>query len=154
MNSISTLTSVSSFTSQPQAAEIKASVITEKAQEQTGEKSVEKKHLPTDKVDISEAAQKKLSESETSSEKTGTAKDVMAEEEVATETQNTASDPEKEIRQLSLEILEITVKIEMLKTKEDQESIKEKQALEVSLAMKKGKLEALIEQKLQMAAQA
>ena len=50
-----------------------------------------------------------------------------------------------------MEILELSVKVQMLQDKEDKASVKERQSLEVDLAMKKGKLEALLEQKLQQA---
>ncbi|KGJ94448.1 hypothetical protein [Colwellia psychrerythraea] len=39
----------------------------------------------------------------------------------------------------------------MLQDKEDKESIKERQSLEVDLAMKEGELEALLDAKLQQA---
>ncbi len=39
----------------------------------------------------------------------------------------------------------------MLQDKEDKESVKERQSLEVDLAMKKGELEATLDRKLQQA---
>lgn len=75
----------------------------------------------------------------------------MTKEEAEVISKTNESDIDKGIRELSLEILEITIKIEMLRAKEDKESVKERQALEVDLAIKKGTLEATINRKLQMA---
>jgi len=115
---------------------------------------VESKYLQPDQVDISESGQKKLSESETEDQKSlaENANQVMTKEEVDATNKANESDIDKEISKLSMEILELTVQIEMLKAKEDAESVKEKQSLETELAIKKGTLEAAIERKLQMAA--
>jgi len=51
-----------------------------------------------------------------------------------------------------MQILELSVKIQMLQDKEDKESVQERQKLEVDLAMKKGELEAAMDRKLQLAA--
>jgi len=50
-----------------------------------------------------------------------------------------------------MEILEMTIQIELLKAKEDSESIKERRSLEVELEIKKGVLEAAITRKLDIA---
>ncbi|MDX2367297.1 MAG: hypothetical protein QNK36_02640 [Colwellia sp.] len=111
------------------------------------------KFLQPDQVEISEASRKKSSEAQEKSlqKLADTTDKVMTKEETAATSKATEGDIDKEIRELSMEILEITVQIEMLNGKEDKESIKERQALEVELAMKKGALEATISRKLQMA---
>jgi len=58
---------------------------------------------------------------------------------------------EDEIRQLSMEILEISIKLEQLKAKGDEKSLKESQSLEVELAIKKGVLDAKLTQQLDLA---
>ena len=58
---------------------------------------------------------------------------------------------DEEIRELSMKILELTLKIEMLKAKEDKESVKERKSLETELAISKGRLEAKLKQKLDTA---
>lgn len=109
---------------------------------------LESEHLQPEQVEISEASRKKLSESEEDTTKNFST--VMTTEEVEAEKKKNESDLDKEIRKLSVEILEITIQIEMLKNKEDKESIKERQTLEAELALKKGTLEAMVDRKLQM----
>ena len=75
----------------------------------------------------------------------------MSPEEAAAAEKAKESDIDKQIRELSMEILELSVKVQMLQDKEDKESVKERQSLEVDLAVKKGKLEALLDTKLQQA---
>jgi hypothetical protein len=75
----------------------------------------------------------------------------MSAEEAAAEKSN-ESDLDKQIRELSMEILELSVKVQMLQDKEDKESVKERQSLEVDLAIKKGQLEAAMDRKLQQPA--
>lgn len=77
---------------------------------------------------------------------------VMSPEEAAAAEKANESDLDKRIRELSMEILELSVKIQMLQDKEDKESVKERRNLEVDLTMKKGELEAAMDRKLQMAA--
>jgi len=76
----------------------------------------------------------------------------MTAEEAAAAEKAKESDLDKKIRELSMEILELSVKIQMLQDKEDKESVKERQSLEVDLAIKKGELEATMDRKLQQAA--
>lgn len=110
------------------------------------------KYLQPDQVDISEASRKKLSESEETQKKSfSISNKTTAKEEVSTKGNADESDIDKEIRELSLEILELTIQIEMLKSKEDKKSVQERQALETELAIKKGTLDATIARKLQMA---
>lgn len=111
------------------------------------------KYLQPDQVEISEASRKKLSESEGKDpqELADTTEKVMTKGEVNVTSKANESDIDKEIRELSMQILEISVQIQMLEGKENKESVEEKQALEVELAIKKGRLEATIGRKLQMA---
>jgi hypothetical protein len=125
------------------------------AHENVSDTVLKQKFLPSDQVEISEASRKKLSESEEKDQEQvkDTDQQVMKKEAVAEGNQTSESDIDKEISKLSIEILELTVQIEMLKTKEDGESTKERQSLETDLAVKKGVLEATIDKKLQMATQ-
>ena len=116
------------------------------------------KQLQADEVVLSAEAKAKSAEAE---EKEGKDKKiidasslngVMTAEEVAAANTASENDLDKEIRELSMEILELSVKIQMLQDKEDKESVKERQKLEVDLAMKKGQLEAAMDRKLKMAA--
>ena len=110
-------------------------------------------YLQPDQVEISEASRKKLSEEEKGpQELADTANSVLAKEEVNGTSKANESDIDQEISKLSMEILDISIQIQMLEGKENKESVKERQALEVELAMKKGLLEATISRKLQMAA--
>ncbi len=76
----------------------------------------------------------------------------MTPQEAADAARAIESDLDKRIRELSMEILDLSVKIQMLQDKVDKESVKERQKLEVDLAMKKGELEAAMDRKLQLAA--
>jgi hypothetical protein len=110
-------------------------------------------YLQPDQVEISEASRKKLSEEEKGpQELAGTANSVMTKEEVNGTSKANQSDIDQEISKLSIDILDISIQIQMLEGKENKESVEERQALEVELAMKKGLLEATISRKLQMAA--
>jgi len=121
------------------------------------------KQLQPDKLALSEEAKAKSAEvnSEENSTK-ATAEDkkrfdasglnnVMTAEEAAEADKANESDLDKRIRELSMEILDLSVHIQMLQDKEDKESVKERQKLEVDLAMKKGELEAAMDRKLQLA---
>jgi len=55
------------------------------------------------------------------------------------------------IQELSVKIMELSLQIEQLKNKEDTESVKERKALEVELAITKGRLEAKLQEKLDTA---
>jgi hypothetical protein len=118
------------------------------------------KQLQPDQLALSDEARAKSAEAEASTEEKDEAKKsidasslngAMTAEEAAAAEKAKESDLDKKIRELSMEILELSVKIQMLQDKEDKESIKERQSLEVDLAMKKGELEATLERKLQQA---
>lgn len=118
------------------------------------------KQLQPDKLALSEEARAKSAEDEANTkEKDDTKKTIdasslsgaMSPEEAAAAEKAKESDIDEKIRELSMEILELSVKIQMLQDKEDKESIKEHQSLEVDLAMKEGELEALLDAKLQQA---
>jgi hypothetical protein len=70
-----------------------------------------------------------------------------AEVEETTDT-SSESDLDKKIRELSMKILALTVKIQMLQEKENTESVKERRRLEVDLAIAKGQLDGAIKLKL------
>jgi len=78
----------------------------------------------------------------------------MTAEEAAAADEANENDLDKRIRELSMEILELSVQIQMLQDKEDKESVKERQKLEVDLTIKKGELEAAMDRKLQLASMA
>jgi len=118
------------------------------------------KQLQPDKLALSEEAKAKSAEAEAGTkEKSEDNKSIdasslsgaMSPEEAAAAEKAKESDLDTQIRELSMEILELSVKVQMLQDKEDKASVKELQSLEIDLAMKKGKLEALLEQKLQQA---
>jgi hypothetical protein len=157
MNNILTMSSIASSAHKQPTPAISSSTVAEKSVEKTSNTTVEKQYLQPDKVEISAASQKKLSESESeeknSAETTESDKDVKAKSDVDTASKTNKSDIDKEIRELSMEIMELSIKIENLKAKEDAESVKERRALETDLAVKKGLLEAKIDIKLQMATQ-
>ncbi len=77
---------------------------------------------------------------------------VMSPEEAAAAKKSGESDLDKEIRELAMKVLELSVKIQLLQDKEDKESVKERRALEVDLAITKGQLDAAIKRKLEQAA--
>ncbi|HBY88519.1 MAG TPA: hypothetical protein DEO86_21925, partial [Colwellia sp.] len=118
------------------------------------------KQLQPDQLALSEEARTKSAEAEANTEEKDVGKTsidasslrgAMSPAEAAAAEKAKESDLDTQIRELSMEILELSVKVQMLQDKEDKASIKERQSLEVDLAMKKGKLEALLEQKLQQA---
>ena len=118
------------------------------------------KQLQPDQLALSEEAKAKSAEDEANTkEKDDNRKTIdasslsgaMSAEEAAAAEKAKESDIDKQIRELSMEILELSVKVQMLQDKEDKESVKERQSLEVDLAVKKGKLEALLDTKLQQA---
>ena len=118
--------------------------------------SAKNKQLQPDQLALSEEAKAKSAEAEEKHEdKTSidgsSLSGVMSPEEAAAAEKASESDLDKQIRELSMEILELSVKIQMLQDKEAKESIKERQSLEVDLAMKKGQLEAAMDRKLQQA---
>jgi hypothetical protein len=61
------------------------------------------------------------------------------------------SELDQAISELEMKILEVSVEIELLKVKGDDDSLKEAEKLEVDLAMLRGKLEAKLKMKLDMA---
>jgi len=120
-------------------------------------KSSDKNLLP-DQLDLSETAKTKSAKA--TSEKENQDKEgidasslsgVMTPEEAAAVKKTDESELDKRIRELSMQILDLSVQIQMLQDKEDKESVKERQKLEVDLAMKKGELEAAMDRKLQLA---
>ena len=153
MDSISTPTSVIPHTNTVVSQEKVIPVNEASIGEKQSNISSNNKYLQPDKVEISEASLKKLSESEEEDQKKSlsTIDKVKTKEDAEAISKTNESDIDEEIRELSLEILELTIKIEMLKAKEDKKSVEERQALEVELAVKKGTLEATINRKLQMA---
>lgn len=153
MESISTLTSVISHKNTSSSQEKIIPVNEISIGEKQSNTSSNNKYLQPDKVEISEASLKKLSESEEEDQKKSLniTDELKTKEDAEAISKTNESDIDEEIRELSLEILELTIKIEMLKAKEDKESVEERQALEVELAIKKGTLEATINRKLQMA---
>jgi len=117
------------------------------------------KHLQPDQLALSNEAKAKSveasSEEKDQDKKTIDASSlsgVMTAEEAAAADKANESELDKKIRELSMQILELSVKIQMLQDKEDKESVQERQKLEVDLAMKKGELEAAMDRKLQLAA--
>ncbi|WP_232771090.1 hypothetical protein [Colwellia sp. 75C3] len=117
------------------------------------------KQLQPDQVALSEEAKAKSAAAETkekdeekNSIDASSLSNAMTAEEAASAEKAQESDLDKQIRELSMEILELSVKIQMLQDKEDKESVKERQSLEVDLAIKKGQLEAAMDRKLQLAA--
>jgi len=116
------------------------------------------KKLQPDQLALSEEAKAKSAQatSEEDQDKksidASSLSETMTPEEVAEAEKANESELDKRIRELSMEILDLSVQIQMLQDKEDKESVKERQNLEVDLAMKKGELEAAMDRKLQMAA--
>ena len=115
------------------------------------------KQLQPDQLALSEEAKAKSTETEKKDDGKksidgSSLNNVMTAEEAAAAEKAQESDLDKEIRELSIEILELSVKIQLLQDKEDKESVKERQSLEVDLAIKKGQLEAAMDRKLQQAA--
>ncbi len=155
MENIST---ISSFTPPAQKKDVQEIVIDTNEVvniEDSSNKSLKDKYLQPDQVEISEASRKKLSDEEKDQEQSSNISNKLTTKDEAEVTKGANdSDIDKEIRELSMEILELTIKIEMLKAKEDKESVKEAQTLEVELAMKKGILDATVARKLQMATDA
>jgi hypothetical protein len=155
MDTISSISSTVVLTHKEHISD-KAIVASEVAKiESSANNSSKDKYLQPDQVEISEASRNKLSDEE-KEKPLNLSNKLKAKDEVEAETKkgDGNSDIDKKIRELSMEILELTIKIEMLKAKEDKESVKEAQALEVELAMKKGILEATVAMKLQMATDA
>jgi len=117
------------------------------------------KKLQPDQLAISEEAKVKSAQA-SSEEKDQNKKSidasslsaVMTPEEAAAADKTNESELDKRIRELSMQIIDLSVKIQMLQDKEDKASVKERQKLEVDLAMKKGELEAAMDRKLQLAA--
>jgi hypothetical protein len=130
------------------------------SQQPAATSSDKSKQLQPDQLALSEEARTKSAEAEANTEEKDVGKTsidasslrgAMSPAEAAAAEKAKESDLDTQIRELSMEILELSVKVQMLQDKEDKASIKERQSLEVDLAMKKGKLEALLEQKLQQA---
>lgn len=142
----SPVTTSQSFNASAQVKLSSALRITE--QEVPTNNALNSKQLQPDTLDISEESQEKA----LAEESTTKPKELMSETEVEQSTEGEESQLDKEIRALSVEIMEISIQIELLKTKEDTESKEELNALEVELEIKKGVLKAKIEQKLDLAA--
>jgi len=149
---------ISSFTPPAQKKDVQDKILNTNEVvniESSSNKSLKDKYLQPDQVEISEASRQKLSDEEKDQEHSfDISNNRITKDEAEVTKGANDSDIDKEIRELSMEILELTIKIEMLKAKEDKESIKEVQTLEVELAMKKGVLEATVARKLQMATDA
>ena len=116
------------------------------------------KRLQQDQVALSDEAKAKSAEAEQKNEDkksidASSLNNNMTAEEAAAAEKSDESELDERIKELSIQILELSVKIQMLQDKEDKESVKERQSLEVELAMKKGELEAAMDRKLQLAAQ-
>ena len=116
------------------------------------------KQLQTDKIVLSAEAKAKSAEAEENEGEDKKSIDasslngVKSTAEVEAENKASESDLDKEIRELSMKMLELSVKIQLLQDKEDKESVKERRALEVDLAITKGQLEAAMDRKLKLAA--
>lgn len=107
--------------------------------------------LQPDQVEISKEGQEKslqeLGKKRIEEQEEVEEKEMTAEEKLQAED----SQLDKDISDLSLEILEISIQIELLRSKEDAESVKEMRSLEVDLAIKEGILEAMITRKSDVA---
>ena len=145
---------------QTAAVPVTSTPIVNTSQQSAATSSDKSKQLQPDQLALSEEARTKSAEAEANTEEKDVGKTsidasslrgAMSPAEAAAAEKAKESDIDKQIRELSMEILELSVKVQMLQDKEDKASIKERQSLEVDLAMKKGKLEALLEQKLQQA---
>ncbi|NQY88800.1 MAG: hypothetical protein HRT51_13840 [Colwellia sp.] len=118
------------------------------------------KQLQPDQLALSEEAKTKSAEAEAGTKEKDEDKTsidasrlngVKTAEEAAASDKTNESDLDREIRELGMEVLELTVKIQLLQDKEDKESVKERRALEVDLAITKGQLDAAIKRKLKQA---
>ena len=119
-------------------------------QQDTATNALQTKYLQPDKVVISLASQQKMSAEEKESEEKSIS--LVTEDELIEnqqQTKNGKGDLEKEIRELSLEIMQLTLQVELLKSRADEESLKQSKSLEVELALKKGMLNAKLEQQLE-----
>jgi len=110
------------------------------------------KQLQPDVLVLSEEAQHKAAETKAAEQIKG--EDFMAlgsadEPEADVNEQEKAL--EEAISKLSIEIMEISIELALLKTKDDEQSLKESQALENELAFKKAMLEAKVSQQLELA---
>jgi len=112
--------------------------------------------LQPDKVVISKESQEK-----NASEIKGTEENInnqnkenpklTPEQEAKLSEEKEESDLDKIIQELSVKVMELSLQIELLKSKEDIESVKERKALEIELALTKGRLEAKLKEKLDTA---
>ena len=109
--------------------------------------------LQPDQVEISKAGQEKvLQDKELEKEPLEEEeKKVMSVNDAKKTTKSEKNELDEQIKELSSEILKITIQIELLRTKEDAKSVKERRSLEVDLAIKKGALEATIKRKSDIA---
>ena len=154
MESISTSTTSTPFST---VAPVSATPVIDTSSPTTATVPEKSKYLQPDKLALSEEAKAKSAEAEDkdkdkSSIDASSLSNAMTPEEAAAAEKSNESDIDKKIRELSMEILEISVQIQMLQDKEDKESVKERRSLEVDLSIKKGMLEAAMDQKLQQAA--
>ena len=153
-----------------QAVSLKQTPIIEEALSAQNSKAVNTsniKLLQPDQVFISKESQDKLLKEnslEKASDKIGEntetteeeiketgATEINKDEQVDASSDKTMSELDEVIAELEMKILELTVEIELLKVKGDEESLKEAEKLEIDLAMLKGMLEAKLKIKLDMA---
>lgn len=114
------------------------------------------KTLQPDTVVISKESQEKnaseakaIEESESNQNKE--APKLTPEQEAKLAEEKEENDLDKIIQELSVKVMELSLQIEQLKSKEDTESVKERKALEIELALTKGRLEAKLKEKLDTA---
>jgi len=135
-----------------------AQAVIEVAPKDTATNQSSDKKLQADQLALSEEAKAKSAEASSEGDQDKKSIDAsslsgaMTPEEAAAAKKSDESELDKRIRELSMQILDLSVQIQMLQDKEDKESVKERQKLEVDLAMKKGELEAAMDRKLQLAA--
>ena len=104
-----------------------------------------------DQVEISKAGQEKVLQDKELEKEPLEEEKVMSVNDAKKTTKSEKNELDEQIKELSSEILKITIQIELLRTKEDAKSVKERRSLEVDLAIKKGALEATIKRKSDIA---
>jgi len=103
--------------------------------------------LQPDNVVISKESQEKIDSENEVNKEDKTERKLTPEAEAKLAEEKEESDLDKIIQELSVKIMELSLQIEQLKNKEDTESVKERKALEVELALTKGRLEAKLKEK-------
>jgi len=103
--------------------------------------------LQPDNVVISKESQEKIDSENEVNKEDKTEQKLTPEAEAKLAEEKEESDLDKIIQELSVKIMELSLQIEQLKNKEDTESVKERKALEVELALTKGRLEAKLKEK-------